>query len=78
MIYTDGVHLIADSLEELHAFAAAIGIKRIWFENRRGKQHPHYDIPMSMKQTVLSAGVKRVSSREIVELLRSMPECPVY
>lgn len=78
MVYTDGIHLVADSVEELHAFAAAVGIKRCWFENRRGKHHPHYDIPVSMREVVLRAGVVKVSAREIVEILRAQPECPVY
>ena len=42
-VYTDGTHLIADSLDELHAFAAKIGLKRYWFQDAK-KLHPHYDI----------------------------------
>lgn len=39
MILTDGIHLVSDvSFEELHAFAASVGLKRIWF------QRDHYDI----------------------------------
>jgi hypothetical protein len=43
MIYTDGVHMVADSLAELHAFASSIGLKRIYFHGVR-KGHPHYDL----------------------------------
>jgi len=31
MVYTDGIHLVADSLEELHEFAHKIGLKREWY-----------------------------------------------
>jgi hypothetical protein len=35
-------HLTADSLEELHDFAAKIGLKKAWFQPH--KLMPHYDI----------------------------------
>ena len=33
-------HMLADTLEELHAMADLIGIKRKWFQN---ESTPHYD-----------------------------------
>jgi hypothetical protein len=41
MIYFDGVHLLADSLDELHAAAKSVGLKPSWFQ--RDASHPHYD-----------------------------------
>ena len=42
MIYTDGVHLVTTgAIDDLHAFATKIGIKREWFQDHK---HPHYDI----------------------------------
>lgn len=35
-------HLMADDLNELHAFAAKIGLKLEWFQNR--KTGKHYDL----------------------------------
>lgn len=35
-------HMIADSLDELHAAADAIGLRRAWFQNHATM--PHYDI----------------------------------
>ena len=32
MLYTDGIHLIGDSLKELHDFAKFLGLKREWFQ----------------------------------------------
>ena len=35
-------HMIADTLEELHAMADRIGLRRTWFQGRASM--PHYDI----------------------------------
>lgn len=43
MVYTDGTHMVADSLNELHYFASSIGLNRCWFSGTR-KGHPHYDL----------------------------------
>ena len=43
MVYVDRVHMVADSLKELHSFAEKIGLKRHFFEGVR-KGHPHYDL----------------------------------
>lgn len=64
MIYTDNIHLVADSLEELHSFANSIGLKRHWFEGVR-KGHPHYDIPKYLLDIILEKAIK-VSSKEIL------------
>lgn len=62
MVYTDGVHLIADSLEELHAFALSIGLKRCWFQNHR---HKHYDLTTRRKVlAAIEAGAWSVSTRD--------------
>ncbi|WP_122711357.1 DUF4031 domain-containing protein, partial [Pseudomonas viridiflava] len=33
-------HLVADSLDELHAFAARLGLRRSWFQSKT--YYPHY------------------------------------
>lgn len=76
MLYTDGVHLIADSLDELHGYANKIGLKRGWFESHW--RHPHYDIVNQNHQSfkgkreivMNDESVKKVSKREIVKLCR--------
>jgi hypothetical protein len=35
-------HMIADTLDELHALAQRIGLRRSWFQNHG--RTPHYDI----------------------------------
>ena len=67
MIYTDNVHLVADSLFELHDFAKTIGLKRFYFHGVR-KGHPHYDIinSITLKKVLNEPNVRIVSSREIL------------
>ncbi len=58
-------HLVSDeSLEELHAFAAGLGIPH------RAFQGDHYDIPEDRRAAVVAAGAVVVPSRELVRRLR--------
>lgn len=59
-------HLVSDeSLDELHAFAAEVGIPR------RGFERDHYDVPEAMYDQVVAAGAVPVSSRELVRRLHA-------
>jgi hypothetical protein len=57
-------HLTADSKEELHAFAARIGVKRCWYH--RGRTHPHYDLTGEQRGRAVSEGACEVGSRELL------------
>ena len=58
-------HLVSDAdLDELHAFAASVGIPR------RGFQGDHYDIPEEFRPDVVAAGATEVGSRELLRRLR--------
>lgn len=70
MVYTDGVHLIADSWDELHAFAQGIGLKREWFQEH--PRHPHYDIITKTKvKKALARGAVKMQSVEMFRLMVS-------
>ncbi|MET8942407.1 DUF4031 domain-containing protein [Streptomyces sp. NPDC004542] len=57
-------HLVSDvSYDELHAFAAELGVPRRAFER------DHYDIPSHRYADAVRAGAVEVSSREVVLLL---------
>lgn len=57
-------HLVSDfSIEELHEFAALLGLRREWFQAR---SIPHYDLTGSAYVLALERGAKLVSSRELV------------
>lgn len=59
-------HLISDrSYEELHAFAALLGLPRRAFDN------DHYDVSAERYAAAVQAGARPVSSREIISLLRA-------
>lgn len=55
-------HMTADTLEELHAFASSIGLRRRWFQ--RHKIAPHYDLTSTRRATAVRAGAVELSFRE--------------
>jgi len=58
-------HLVSDeSLEELHEFAAKIGLKRGWF------QGDHYDLTPGMRAKAVRRGAVEVTARELVKRRR--------
>jgi hypothetical protein len=63
-------HMSADTVEELHAMAEQIGLKREWFQDH--SRYPHYDVSQSKRKLAVKAGAIEVSSRQLVQLLRAM------
>ena len=55
-------HLLADTLDELHAFAQRLGCKRSWFQPH--PNHPHYDLVESFRTRALAQGAKFVPAME--------------
>lgn len=64
-VYTDGVHLVAATTEELHEFAAKIGLKRAWFQDHR---IPHYDLMGGKKRMAIRAGAILVEPRQLLRM----------
>jgi hypothetical protein len=59
-------HLVSDeSYDELHAFAARLGIPR------RAFQGDHYDVPAEYRERALDLGATPVPGRELVRRLRA-------
>ena len=59
-------HLVSDaSLDELHAFAARLGLPE------RAFHRDHYDLPDSWWDDAVAAGAEVVDSRELVRRLRA-------
>jgi hypothetical protein len=57
----DWCHMAVDgSFEELHAFAASLGIPRSRF------QGDHYDLPPWMRERAVAQGAEEVSTRELL------------
>lgn len=61
-------HMVADSLEELHAMADKIGVRRQWFQRKR-LDMPHYDICRTKRKLAIKHGAKEVSTKELVRIL---------
>jgi len=69
-VYTDGVHLIADSLDELHAFAGKMRFPKSWFQNKK-REHPHYDLTTTRAAyRAISFGAILVDSKELITIMR--------
>ena len=49
------------ALEELHAFADSIGLRRAWFQDGR---IPHYDLTESRREAAIALGALFVSARD--------------
>ena len=60
-------HMVADSLDELHAMAKAIGMRREWFQ---GEKTPHYDVCLSRRAAALKLGAIEIDREKMVELIR--------
>ena len=62
-------HLVAGSIEELHEFAEVIGLNRCWFQNKRKKNQPHYDVRGNNIRLAISHGAVRVCRKELFMFL---------
>ena len=65
-------HMAADTVEELHATADKIGLKRRWLQDP--KRRPHYDICKQMRVEAVRAGAIEISSKEMILLFRRLRE----
>jgi hypothetical protein len=60
--------MLADTIEELHAMADVIGLKREWFQP---KSTPHYDVSITMRVRALQHGALVADRAKVVELIRA-------
>lgn len=69
-------HLTADTKVELQAFAAQLGLKPEWFQQRcKSKScdpcpHWHYDVVDSKRLKAIHMGAKAIDIRELGALIR--------
>jgi len=57
--YAKGCHLLADTLDELHAFAKRLGLKREWFQEGNAR-YPHYDLTLGKRKLAVRLGATEV------------------
>jgi hypothetical protein len=68
-------HMIADTLDELHAMADAIGMQRRWFQPR---SFPHYDLPQERRAEAVRLGAVEVDRRGIAAVMRRLRSDPSF
>lgn len=55
--WSGGGHLQADDLQELHAFAARLGLVRAWFQSTPGRpEKDHYDLTEAGRRRAIGHG----------------------
>jgi hypothetical protein len=55
--WSGGGHLQADTLDELHEFAARLGLRREWFQSKPGRpEKDHYDLTRAGRELALELG----------------------
>lgn len=63
-------HMYADTLDELHAMAARIGMRRAWFQDHRMLKH--YDLVPSKRALAIQYGAMEQDRRTAVETWRRL------
>jgi hypothetical protein len=63
-------HLLADDIDELHRFAARLGIHRASYQGPPRTSVPHYDLTPYERQRAIALGAIACSREEIVAIVR--------
>jgi Protein of unknown function (DUF4031) len=63
-------HLLADDVDELHRFAARLGIHRASYQGPPRTSVPHYDLTPYERQRAIALGAIACSREEIVAIVR--------
>jgi len=74
--WSGGGHLQADTAEELHAFAARMGLRREWFQSTPGRpEKDHYDLTAAGRELAIRLGAlsedRRTATRRRQTLRRA-------
>lgn len=74
-------HLVADSRDELHAFADQLGLRREWFQDpvltgkplarpgSRAAENWHYDVTESKRRQAIALGARAITWRELTGVI---------
>jgi hypothetical protein len=65
-------HLLADESDELHRFAALLGIKRTSFQGPPTSVTPHYDLTGYERVRAIALGAVACNREEIVTVRRRL------
>jgi len=68
-LHRSSCHLMADSEEELSAFADRMGLRREW---KQGGSVPHYDLTPNKRKQAVQQGAVEVDMPMMIERLRRL------
>ncbi len=63
-------HMLADSLQELHDFAAFIEVDQRLFH--RTASYPHYDVTLQMREIALENGAIAATRKQIIDSAKKL------
>jgi Protein of unknown function (DUF4031) len=63
-------HLLADDIDDLHRFAARLGIHRVSYQGPPRTSVPHYDLTAYERQRAIALGAIACNREEIVAIVR--------
>jgi hypothetical protein len=69
-------HMQADTLDELHAMADAIGLRREWFQPGSRPEAAHYDVSDAKRRQAFALGAIPETVLEGAERRRGLPPVP--
>ena len=67
-------HLQADTEDELHEFAARLGLRREWFQPGTRPEAAHYDVSVEKRELALRLGAVSETRREGSDRRRAVRE----
>jgi hypothetical protein len=65
-------HLLADDIDELHRFAARVGLHRISYQGPPKTPNPHYDLTAVERQRAIAYGATACDRSVIVAVMRQL------
>ncbi len=66
--YDEACHMFADTQHELHAMADKLGLKRVWFQNKRSL--PHYDLTRNKRRLAIKYGAREADPQLVMRYMR--------
>jgi hypothetical protein len=63
-------HLLADDTDELHRFAARLGVRRVSYQGPPRTAIPHYDLTGFERARAVALGARICTRQEIVAVVR--------
>ena len=69
-------HLLGDTEDELHHFAARLGLRRSAFQDHHDPSRHHYDVPEFYRARAIGLGATAISWRQTGAMIRTRRATP--